>query len=342
MASAVAVTGPRPSRRAADDFDQGLFAGLGGLFLTHDRGVELRLGPDQRELVQALGGDPELGAAGVEPRHPLIRGERLQPTLPFRFRPCLFVAQGTEPEQGVVQFFGIAGLEPGFLFHPGNGLAVEAAEIGGALRVEPAASHDGLGAAFFQRCVIEIGVGARGKDFERQRRRLGQIDGDDADLAVLDAPQHGFEAFDVHRLVQAVADRLVGERMVGDLTLAGQVFGTGDLIGEHRGDQVFGLHAHELRRHLLAALETRQGQGHAGHPAPARVEHRRIEQRLDQDLAHAGGMEIARDFGKIEAVRGGEREDDVVLGRRGLELEVELAAEALAQRQTQARLMRLP
>ena len=54
------------------------------------------------------------------------------------------------------------------------------------------------------------------------------------------------------------------------------------------------------------------------------------------------GVQIARDFFELEAVRGGERKDDRVFGRRGLQLEVELAAEALAQARPQARLMRLP
>src|ERR1051325_9453480 len=44
-------------------------------------------------------------------------------------------------------------------------------------------------------------------------------------------------------------------------------------------------------------------------------------------------MQIADDFLEREAVRLGQRDDDVVLGRGRLELEVELAAEALAERQ---------
>ena len=50
-------------------------------------------------------------------------------------------------------------------------------------------------------------------------------------------------------------------------------------------------------------------------------------------VAHGGRMQIARDVGEREAVRGGERQHDGVLGRRRLQLEIELAAEALAQRQ---------
>src|SRR6201999_2673437 len=65
--------------------------------------------------------------------------------------------------------------------------------------------------------------------------------------------------------------------------------------------------------------------------APARVEHRRVEHRLDQHLPDAVGMEIARDLRQIETMGGGQRQDDIVLGRRRLKLEIELAAEALAQ-----------
>ena len=53
-------------------------------------------------------------------------------------------------------------------------------------------------------------------------------------------------------------DRLAHQRMIGDLALAGEVLGAGDLVGEDRGEQVLGVHALKLRRHLLAAAEARQ------------------------------------------------------------------------------------
>ena len=56
------------------------------------------------------------------------------------------------------------------------------------------------------------------------------------------------------------ADRLIGQRMVGNFALADQILGAGDLVGEHGRDQVFRLHAHELRRHLLAGAKARQRQ----------------------------------------------------------------------------------
>src|SRR5580704_13805088 len=45
-------------------------------------------------------------------------------------------------------------------------------------------------------------------------------------------------------------------------------------------------------------------------------------------------MQVTRDLAELEAVRGGERQHDGVLGRRGLQLKVERAAEALAQRKS--------
>ena len=44
-------------------------------------------------------------------------------------------------------------------------------------------------------------------------------------------------------------------------------------------------------------------------------------------------MEVAGDVAELETVRRGQRQHDVVLGRRRLQLEIELAAKALAQRE---------
>ncbi len=44
-------------------------------------------------------------------------------------------------------------------------------------------------------------------------------------------------------------------------------------------------------------------------------------------------MQVMRNLLKLETVRGRQRQDQRILGRGGLQLEVELPAEALAQRQ---------
>ena len=82
----------------------------------------------------------------------------------------------------------------------------------------------------------------------RERRRLVSVARDDLRSRPLDAGEQRFEALDVHRLVQAVVDRLRDERMIGNLALAGEVLGARDLVGKHRGEQVVGAHALQRRR----------------------------------------------------------------------------------------------
>ena len=72
--------------------------------------------------------------------------------------------------------------------------------------------------------------------------------------------QQALEAVDVHRLFEAIAHRLPHQRMIGNDDVADEVLAARDLVGEHGGEQVFGVHARELRRHFLAAAEARQRQ----------------------------------------------------------------------------------
>ena len=92
-------------------------------------------------------------------------------------------------------------------------------------------------------------------------------------------------------------------------------------------------HALQLRRDLAAAAHAQQRQRDRRVPAPARAEHRRIEQRLHEQRAHRLRGQVARHLLERKAVRRRQRQHDRVLGRRRLQLEIELAAEALAQRQ---------
>ena len=232
-----------------------------------------------------------------------------------------------------MQFLGVDRIGPRLGAHPRDRLRIEPAEVRRALRCKPAPRHHRLRPPLLQRCIVEIRIGPRRQHLQRQRRRLRQVTGNDADIAGLDACKQPLQPFDVHRLVQAVRDRLIGQRMIGNLAIAGQVLGAGHLVGEHAGDQILRLHARELRRHLPAAAESRQRQRDARHPAPPRGEHRRIEHRLDQQRSHAVGAQILRHLRKFETVRGGQRQHDVVLGRRRLQFEVEPAAKALAQRE---------
>ena len=149
----------------------------------------------------------------------------------------------------------------------------------------------------------------------------------------MDAPEHADQAIEIHRFVQAVAHGLVHERVIGQLTIARNVLEAGSGVGEGSGHQVVGLHALQLRRHFLAAAVARHGKRDRRVPPPSRREDRRIEKRLDQDVAHAGRMQIAEDIGERERMLRSQRQQQRIIGCCSLELEVELTAETFAQRQ---------
>ena len=146
--------------------------------------------------------------------------------------------------------------------------------------------------------------------------------------------EHRRQPLEVHRLVQAVADRLRHQRMIGDLPVARNVLQAGGRIGEHRGHQIVGHHPLQLRRDLPAVAVARDGERNGRVPAPAGLKHRRVEECLDQHVAGGGRVQIPEDVGQRKRMLRTEREEQGVLGGRRLQFEVELAAEALAKRQT--------
>jgi hypothetical protein len=131
--------------------------------------------------------------------------------------------------------------------------------------------------------------------------------------------------------VQAVGQRLLDERMIRDLALAGQVLGAGELLRKHHRDQVVGRHALQRRRRALAALVAADREGDACVPAPAGREERRVEHGLHEHVRDRCTVEKARDAVELETVRLTQRQHDRVLRGGRLQLEVERAAEALAQ-----------
>ena len=58
-----------------------------------------------------------------------------------------------------MQFVGVFGLRPGFFAHARDGIGIQPADVGGTVRVEPAAGDHRLGAALLQRRVVEEGIG---------------------------------------------------------------------------------------------------------------------------------------------------------------------------------------
>jgi hypothetical protein len=103
--------------------------------------------------------------------------------------------------------------------------------------------------------------------------------------------------------------------------------------GKDAGEQIVGARALDLRRDAFALRHAQQLQRAVRGPAPARLEDRRSDGGLFQQLLRGVLGEEVEDVGEREAVLLGEADVDAVVGGRGLQFEVEAAAEALAQRE---------
>ena len=86
----------------------------------------------------------------------------------------------------------------------GSSLPMSAASA----RIQPAAAHHRLRAPLLQRRIVQIGIGTRVQGLERQRRGLGEIARDDADLAAFEPAQHRFEARRYPSPLETIADGL--------------------------------------------------------------------------------------------------------------------------------------
>src|SRR4051794_32870644 len=122
--------------------------------------------------------------------------------------------------------------------------------------------------------------------------------------------------------------------MVRDFALAGKVLRARDLVWKHGTNQVLCAHPGKLRWHFLTAAKTWQRERHPDHPTPTCCEHRRVKKRLSEHTSHRGRMQVVRDLLECKTMRLREGDYDVVLGRGGLQFEIERNAKAFAERQT--------
>ena len=114
----------------------------------------------------------------------------------------------------ILQLVVIADLGPCFRLHLLDGLRIQAAEVGGALRLERPPCRDGTGPAAFRVAVVEECIGPRADDRARKRRGTREVAAHNFDRAVLDPLQYLHESIHVHRFVQAVVDGLPHDRVV--------------------------------------------------------------------------------------------------------------------------------
>ena len=240
----------------------------------------------------------------------------------------LLFEQETGREQRVVQLVGIARIGTLFVSHPLDGRLVQH-----GVSVAGAAGLHRVRSPLFQRRVIEECVRPSVQDFVRERRGLRCIACHALDLAVVNALQDPGQPFEVHRFLQAVAHRLLNQGMLRDLAIAGDVLEARHCVGEDRSHQIVGHRSLQRRGNFAPSAIARDGQGNRGVPPPAGLKNRRVEERLHQHVARGGGMEIAEHVRERKRMLRREREQHCILGRRCLELEIELPAEALSQRQ---------
>ena len=126
--------------------------------------------------------------------------------------------------QRIVKLVGVANIRPSLLAHFGDGRGIEPADFREHGFGQHAAHLDGAGAAFFERRVVQIGVGIRVQDLVRKLRRHGRIDGEASDLSCGDIVQDDFQALDIHRFGERVLHRFAHQRMIGNLDLAVNIF----------------------------------------------------------------------------------------------------------------------
>ena len=228
----------------------------------------------------------------------------------------------------------LRGIGPGFLAHARDRLGIEPAEVGRVSGSSQRRLMHGLRAALLERRVVEVGI--------RPRRRAPRAPAATArsgrarrtrDLAASiraaarSRPSMSIASCRQSAIVCAPADgrgsraRRPGSRRrrpgpgrpprAGPRRPCAAAAAAPSAAAEARQRQ-------RDARHSSASARRTSARRAAPAPAPARTVSR---------------MQVARDLVEREAVRRRQRQHDGVLGRRRLQLEVELAAEALAQRQ---------
>ena len=230
-----------------------------------------------------------------------------------------------------MQLVGIARIRTRLVADPIDCRLVEHAEFAAA-GVRPASRLNRMTPPLFERRIVEKRVRSCAEDLVGEDRGLRRVARHELHFAAMDPSEHGVEAIEIHRLFEAITNRLRDERVIGNLTVAGDVLEARGGIGEDRRQQIRGEHPLHLRRELPSASRTRDRERNRRVPPPPRLEDRRVEKRLHEHVPGRLGVQVAEHVRERERMLRPEREHQTVFGRRGLQLEVELTAEALAQR----------
>jgi hypothetical protein len=154
---------PEAGQARAQQFDQRGLARprlLRELGRCLDRGRMRRAGIQGLRLWQSLGREPQAGA-DVDAGRAMVLRECLQQLRPAGIGQRLARADAAQAHQRVVHLVGVARPGPGLFAHLRDRVGIEPPEVASAVGIGIAARHDRLGAAFFQRRIVEEGVGTR-------------------------------------------------------------------------------------------------------------------------------------------------------------------------------------
>ncbi len=242
--------------------------------------------------------------------------------------------QNAGGQQRIVELVGIPRLRPRLGSHAFDGGGIQRPEIRRARRLTRASRLHRVRPPLLERRIVEERVRIRVQNLVREARWFRRVTRHQGQRPGVNALEHRREPIVIHRLLQAVAHGLGNQRMIRNFAVARDVLQAGRRVGKHRGHQIVGQHPLDLRGELPAAAPPRNRERDRRIPSPPRLEHRRVEKRLDEHLAHRRGMEVAEDVREGERVLRPEREQQRILGRGRLQLEIELTAESLAERES--------
>jgi len=232
-----------------------------------------------------------------------------------------------------VQFVGVSHGGLGLGTDLGDGLGIEACEIGQGIQFEGAAGSDGAGTPLFERGAVQKGIGVGVENLVAEGGGLARIAGDKLHFAGFDSLEQLEPARPVHRLMEAVVYGLAHQGVVGDGDVSHHVLQASRLCRKDGGEQVFCAKALQRRRYTPASFLPQHGQCARDVPSPAGAEHGGRKQRLRQHVVGVLRVEHLEHMLQREAVLGAQREHNAVIVGAGLQFEVETAAEALAHGQ---------
>ncbi|MNJ23809.1 hypothetical protein D3C77_182040 [compost metagenome] len=143
-----------------------------------------RVRVQRAQQCQALPGKPQpLQATGS----PCAR-QFIKPRLPAGIGRDFALADAAQAHQRFMHFITAGRRRPGFGFNRRDGVGIQGTQVVAALHLVPASVEHSLGAPFFQRRIVEKGVGAGIENGRRQGRRGGQVTADQSDPALFDTP----------------------------------------------------------------------------------------------------------------------------------------------------------